>query len=201
MRKSLYIVVAVSLSLLSSCGESAPNSERARGDSTTATAAERADTGSPTAPAETADTTQTFDPIDPASGSLTITASGDHAGTWTFKDVNGSVNERAGGGETKTSLQLEAHSEPVHFKLRLATSSGEFDAGVYTVGGDERAVDVTYENAGAIYKSFGTSKGSVSVTSITDDRAAGTFDVSLETLEEKPRLATVTGSFDMRIQR
>ena len=184
--------------LLQACGES-PTPDRAPGADTAASTA----TGVPSnanAP-ETIDTTRTFAPRDPATGTLSLVATGEHAGKWTFEDVNGSINERAGGGMTTVTLQLEAHNDPVHFKIRLTSSSGEFEPGIYTVGNTERGVDATYENASVYYKAFGGSKGTVSLTSMHSDRATGTFDLVLETLEENPRIASVKGTFDMRVQR
>lgn len=179
------------LTMLAACGGDAPSEEAAasRGDSTP-----RAADATPTA--------TDFEPIDPKMGGLSLAAEGPHPGEWTFKDVNGSVQEIAGGGTTQTMLQLEAHSEPVHFKLRLTSADGEVRPGRYGIGEAERRLDATYENAGVYYTAAGTNaKGTVELTSISDDRAVGRFDLTLETLSETPASSKVSGTFDMIVQR
>lgn len=193
LMRRILLPLLTGLTLLAACGGDAPSDEAG------AAAAPR--DSAPVA-ADAKPTATDFEPIDPKMGGLSLAAEGPHPGEWTFKDVNGSVQEIAGGGTTQTMLQLEAHSEPVHFKMRLITADGELRPGRYGIGDAERRLDATYENAGVYYTASGAkAKGTVELTSISDDRAAGRFDLTLETLSETPASSKVSGTFDMIVQR
>jgi hypothetical protein len=193
----LILPAILGLALLASCGDGA---DADRPPSDTATPAPTAG-ATPPATSDTPTGARDFEPIDAATGTLSLAASGEHPGSWTFKDVNGSVTEQAGAGSTSTIMQLEAHDDPVHFKIRLLGGSSEIAAGRYTIGAAERGVDATYENSGTYYKSLGKSTGTVELTKVTADRAVGSYDLTLETLTETPKTAKVKGTFDMRVQR
>lgn len=203
LRNYLTITLLFAFSmLLVSCADEKPSNDPAP----------TTDSAAPVAPAAAAPATQMpvdtttpgpreVTPIDPQTGTMTMTASAPEVKTRTLVDVNGSIVEQAGGGETVARLQLEGHDDPYHFKIRLGGGTGEITAGRYVVGDPERGVDATYEANKVFYKSLGAATGTVSLTEITEDRAKGTFDLNLETLSETPEKSRVHGSFDMRVQR
>ncbi|MBC8144338.1 MAG: hypothetical protein H7X80_02065 [bacterium] len=200
VRQSLFIGILASI--LAACGDNTPTTDEVRSvDSGGAPIASTPDSHAATPADTTTPGPREITPIDPATGTMTITASGSPPVIRTFADVNGSIIEQAGGGETISRLQLEGHDDPVHFKIRLGGSAGEIAPGRYVVGDVERGVDATYENASVFYKSLGGASGTVSVTEITDNNAKGTFDLNLETIAEDPLKIRVQGSFDMRVQR
>jgi hypothetical protein len=186
--------MALATTVLVACGEQQAD--------TSSPGAEGAAPATPSAPGDTATGARDFEPRDPAIGGLQLKATGPHAGSWSFQDVNGSVGEHAGAGATTSFLQLEAHDEPVHFRMRLLDSDGEIESGRYTIGATDEGVDAAFENAGANYRSIGGATGTVDLTRVTDDRAVGTFDLSLEALDDTAGTkARVSGTFDMRVQR
>lgn len=189
-----YLPLVAALAMLSACDNEKPAAEPTP-PAATDTAVQPADA--------TIETTRPggFEPIDPATGMLALNVQGEHSGSWRFQDVNGSVSEQAGGGETTMTLQLEAHNDPVHLRLRLTSADGEVRQGRYTIGATDRSLDATYENAGVYYKSLGAAKGTVELTTFTQDRAAGYYDLTLETLAEKPAMTRLKGQFNMRVQR
>jgi hypothetical protein len=185
------------LAMLAACGDATPGDDNAATGRDGSRALASASDATPQAPQA-----KDFEPIDPKMGGLTLAAVGPHAGEWTFKDVNGSIREITGGGETSTMLQLEAHNDPVHFKLRLSSADGELRPGRYRIGDGNRKLDATYENAGVYYTAAGSgSAGDVELTTISDDRAVGTFDLTLETLSQPATTSKVKGTFDMVVQR
>src|SRR5688500_15725176 len=109
-----FVVIALTLA---ACGGETPSSDAVDSNDTVAPAP-GADTVQQTV--VPVDTTppgpREVTPIDPGTGTMTITVDGKAT---TFKDVNGSIDEKAGGGETVARLQLEGHDDPVHFKIRL----------------------------------------------------------------------------------
>lgn len=193
----IILPLLAGLTFLAACGGDTTPDEApaaARGDSAVTSTASAPSTDATPRP-------NGFEPIDPKMGGLVLNAKGEHSGKWTFKDVNGSMREMAGGGATMTLLQLEAHEDPVHFKLRMTTPDGELRPGRYRVGDAERKLDATYENAGVYYTAVGDAGGWVELTTISDDRAIGSFDLTLEGLSESKPTAKVSGTFDMIVQK
>jgi hypothetical protein len=191
----LTVPALAALAMLAACGGDKPDEARPAD-----TAAPAAQPGAAAAPLDTAPSRHDFEPIDPATGTMVLNVAGDKPGRWTFKDVNGSMSEQPGGGETRIVLQLEGHEDPVHLRLRLMEAD-EIGVGRFTIGHNDKGLDATYENGGVYFKSVGGANGSVSLTKITTDRAVGSYDMTLESLEEKPQKVEVSGTFDLRVQR
>jgi hypothetical protein len=142
---------------------------------------------------------------DPENGSLQLAAAAPYAGEWTFDDVTASITERAQAGNTVKTLTVESHMVPPneHFKLRLSHGESDIDAGTYSIDGaaDGRTLDVSWEHGDKRFRSLSPAKGSVTVTSISEDRISGTYDITLPSMAEGEPAANLTGKFDAKIQR
>ena len=142
---------------------------------------------------------------DPDNGSLQLAAQAPYEGSWDFKDVTSSFSERAMGGTTETTLTIESHQVPpgVHLSFRLTHPGGEIDAGTYSIDGqnDGRTLDARWEYNTQHFRSLSPAKGNVTISSITEDRVAGTYEVTLVPMAEGQQPAVLQGTFDTKIQR
>ena len=143
--------------------------------------------------------------IDTTDGTLTVTGSGAHSGTWHFDDVRATIEESAGGGATEGVLTIEAHDaiNGRHFRLRLLNAGGPVAPGTYPVVASEkspRRLDARWEIDGVAFRPLDGGRGSVSLKSL-GDRAVGTFDITLPSLESSKTVETLKGRFDQKTER
>ncbi len=142
--------------------------------------------------------------VDTADGTMVVTGSGAASGTWKFDDANAAIEETAGGGESQSVLTIEAHDgvNGRHLRLRLIRVGETIDAGSYAIGAtSDRRLDARWESPTMAYRSLDGARGSVTLKSIENNRAVGTFNITLPAIEDPNAVQQVQGSFSQLVQR
>jgi hypothetical protein len=142
--------------------------------------------------------------IDTTDGTITVTGTGAASNTWSFTDVNATVDESAGGGATQGVLMIEAHDaiNGRHLRLRLLHDGGPVDPGTYPVDAAKggRRVEPRWEMEHKAFRALQGGRGSVVLKSFTGDRAVGTFDITLPSLDDPSVTETLKGHFDQLVR-
>jgi len=155
-------------------------------------------------PAPAPSSAPTVRAVDTADGTIVVTGSGAASGTWKFDDANAVIEETARGGESQSVLTIEAHDgiNGRHLRLRLIRVGETIDAGTYTIGAtSDRRLDARWEGPTMAYRSLDGARGSVTLKSLENNHAVGTFNVTLPSIEDANAVQQVQGSFNQLVQR
>ncbi|MEP7218446.1 MAG: hypothetical protein ABI876_05995 [Bacteroidota bacterium] len=143
--------------------------------------------------------------IDTTDGTITATGTGTIAGTWKLNDMTATMDEQPMNGVTLSVLTIQAHDGIAarHLRFRLTRENAPIETGIYSIespsGTPPRKLDARFEWGQAMFTSIHKAKGTVTVRSLKGDRATGSFDVTLASMETgEPE--TLKGDFDLKFR-
>lgn len=143
--------------------------------------------------------------VDTTDGTLTVTGTGTIVGTWKLNDMTAMMDEQPMNGITLSVLTIQAHDGIAarHLRFRLTRENAPIEIGIYSIespsGTPPRKLDARFEWGQAMFTSLHNAKGSVTVRSIKGDRVAGSFDMTLASMETgEPE--TLKGNFDLKFR-
>jgi|GEM_PF-4469656 len=204
--------------LIAACADKAPDSvsrDSAAPPQTTSSQPAVSDGGDSTARVRSAvnagyDTLFPKDAADPATrtdtadGTLTVKGSGAREGTWKMFDATATLAEDVRAGSTVTTLSIEGHRgmPEATVALRL-TSDGPINPGRYGIGqaASPVRVDARWDLDGTMYRALNgtTATGWVEITSMSNNRVRGSYNLTLPPLDGGGPAQTVSGDIDQEI--